>query len=69
MGPLVWGCTVLEGQAVVVSVRVASCACVGGPSGGAYAGPAAGRSGVPWCRRGSGWTCVAAGWLAAGRGT
>ena len=34
---------------MVVSVGVAVCACVGGPSGGAYAGPAAGRSGVPWC--------------------
>ena len=57
-----------EGLAVVVSVGVAVCACVGGPWGGAYAGPAAGRSGVPWCGRGSGWACVAAAWLVAGRG-
>ena len=53
---------------MVVSVGVAVCACVGGPSGGAYAGPAAGRSGVPWCGPGSGWACVAAAWLAAGCG-
>ena len=62
------GCTVSEGRAVVVSVGVAVCACVGGLSGGVYAGPAAGRSGVPWRGRGSGWACVAAAWLAAGRG-
>ena len=41
--------------------------CMGGPSGGVYAGPTAGRSGVPWCGRGSGWACDAAVWLAAGR--
>ena len=68
MGPWVWGCTVSEGRALVVSVGVAVCACVGGPSGGAYAGPAAGWSGVPWWGRGSGWACVAAAWLAASRG-
>ena len=49
----------------MVSVAVAVCACVGGPSGGVYAGSAAGRSGVPWCGRGSGWACVAVAWLAA----
>ena len=53
---------------MVVSVGVAVCACVGGASGGAYAGLTAGRSGGPWCGRGSGWACVAAAWLAAGRG-
>ena len=68
LGLWVWGCTVWEGQAVVVSVGVAVCACLRGPSGGAYTGPAAGRSGVPWCWRGSGWACVAAAWLLAGRG-
>ena len=68
MGLWVCRCTVSEGQAVVVSVGVAVCACVGGPSGGAYAGPAASRSGVPWCGRGSRWAFVAAAWLAAGRG-
>ena len=68
VGPGVWGCRVPEGRAAVVSVGVAVCACVGGPSGGVCAGSAAGRSGVPWCGRGSGWACVAAAWLAAGRG-
>ena len=63
-----WGCTVPEGRAAVVLVGVAVCACVGGPWGGVCAGSAAGRSGVPWCGRGSGWACVAAAWLAAGRG-
>ena len=53
---------------MVVSVGVAVCACVGGPSGGAFAGPAAGRSGVPWCGRYSRWACVAAAWLVAGLG-
>ena len=67
MGSWVWGRTVSEDRAVVVSVGVAACARVGGPSGGAYAGPAVGWSGVPWCGRGSGWACVAAAWLAAGR--
>ena len=66
MGSWVWGRTVSEGQAVVVSVGVAACACVGGSSGSVYAGPAVGRSGVPWCERGSGSACVAAAWLAAG---
>ena len=47
--------------------RVVACAWVGGSLGGVYAGPAVGRSGVPWCGRGSGWDCVAAAWLAAGR--
>ena len=53
---------------MVVSVGLAVCACVGGTSGAAYAGPAAGRSCVPWCGRGFGWACIAAAWLAAGRG-
>ena len=51
--PGVWGCTVPKGRAAVVSAGVAVCACVGGPSGGVCAGSAAGRSGVPWCGRGS----------------
>ena len=68
LGPGLWGCTVSEGRAAVVSVGVAVCACVGGPSGGVYTGSAAGRSGVPLCGRGSGRACVAAAWLAAGRG-
>ena len=67
VGSWVWGRTVSEGRMVVVSVGVAACACVGGSSGGAYAGPAVGRSGVPWCGWGSRWACVAAAWLAAGR--
>ena len=61
-----WGRTVSEGWVVAMSVRVAACACVGGSSGGTYAGPAVGRSGVPWRGWGSGWACVAAAWLAAG---
>ena len=61
-----WGCKVSEGWAAVVSVGAAVCACVWGPSGGVYAGSAAGRSGVPWCGRGSEWACAAAAWLAAG---
>ena len=69
VGPGLWGCTVSEGPAVVVSVGVWVCSCVGGPSGGVYAGSAAGRSSVPRCGRGSGRACVAAAWLAAGRGT
>ena len=68
VGPGVWGCTVPEGRAAVVSVGVAVCACVGGPSGGLCTGSAAGRSGVPWCGRGSVQACVAAARLAAGRG-
>ena len=67
VGPMVSGCTVPEGRAVVMSVGVVVCACVGGPSGGVCAGSAAGRSGVPWRGRGSGWACVAAACLAAGR--
>ena len=67
MGPGVWGCTVPEGQAAVVAVGVALCACVGGRSGGACTGSAAGRSGVPWRGRGFWWACVAAVLLAAGR--
>ena len=67
VGPGVWGCTVSGGRAAVVLDGVSVCSCVGGLSGGVYAGPAAGRSGVPWCGRGSGWACVAAAWLAAGR--
>ena len=63
-----WGCTVPEGRAAVVSVGVAVCACVGGPSSGVCTGSAAGRPGVPWFGRGSGRACVAAAWLAAGRG-
>ena len=61
-----WGCIVPEGGVLVVSVGVAARVCVGGPSGGAYAGPSAGRSGVPWRRRGSRWACSAAARLAAG---
>ena len=68
VGPGVWECTVSEGRSAVVSVGAAVCACVGGPSDGVYAGSPAGGSGVPWCGRGSGWACVAAAWLAAGRG-
>ena len=68
VGPGVSGCTVPGDGAAVVSVGVAVCTCVGGPSGGVSAGSAAGRSGVPWCGRHSGWACVAAAWLAAGRG-
>ena len=68
VGPGTWGCMVPEGRAAVVSVGVAVCACVGGPSGGVCAGSTAGRSGVPWCGRGSRWSCVAPAWLAAGRG-
>ena len=67
-GPGVWGCTVPEGRAAVVSIGVAVCACVGELSGGVFAGSAAGWSGVPWCGRGYGWACVAAAWLAAGCG-
>ena len=66
VGLWAWGCTVPEGRVLVVSVGVAPHACVGGPSGGAYAGPSVGRSGVPRCGRGSGWSCVAAARLAAG---
>ena len=68
VGPGVWGCTEPEGRAAVVSVGVAVCAYVGGQSSGVCTWSAAGRSGVPWCGRGSGWACVAAAWLAAGRG-
>ena len=39
VGPWVWGCTVSEGRAAVVSVGIAVCACVGGPSGGSMLGP------------------------------
>ena len=62
----VWECTVPGGQLVVLSVGGAARVCVGGSSGGAFAGPAAGRSGVPWRGWGSGWTCVTAARLAAG---
>ena len=61
-----WGCTVPERRVLVVSVGVAAGACVGGPSGGAYAGPSVSRSGVPWRGRGSGLACDAAAQLAAG---
>ena len=47
VGPGVWGCPMPEGRAAVVSVGVAVCACVGGPSGGVRTGSPAGRSGVP----------------------
>ena len=67
MGSWVGGSTVSEGRAVVVSVRVAVCALLGGLSGGASAGPDVRRSGVPWCGRGSRWAWGAAAWLAAGR--
>ena len=66
VGLWVWGCTVPEGRVMVVSVGAAIRVCLGGPSGGAYAGPAFGRSGVPWRGRGSGWACFAAAQLAAG---
>ena len=68
VGPGVWGCTVPEGRAAVVSVGVAVCSFVGGPSGGVCTGSALGRSGVPWCGRGPGRACVAAARLAASRG-
>ena len=66
VGLWAWGCTVPEGRVLVASVGVAACDCVGGPSGGAYAGPSVGRSGEPWRGRGSGWACIAAARLAAG---
>ena len=50
----------------VVSVGVAARACVGKPSGGAYAGPSVGLSGVPWRGQDSMWDCAAAVRLAAG---
>ena len=65
VGLWAWGCTLSEGRVLVVSVGVAARACVGGSSGGVYAGPSAGRSGVPWRGWGSGWACVAAARLAA----
>ena len=65
VGSWTWGRTVSEYWVVAVLVGVAACACVGGSSGGAYARPAVGRSGVPWRGRGSGWACAAAAWLAA----
>ena len=68
MGPWVWGCPASEGRAAVALVGVAVCVRVGRLSVVVYVGSAAGRSGVPWCGRGSGWACVVAGWLAAGRG-
>ena len=68
VGPWVWGCPASEGRAVVASVGVAVCVRVGRLSVGVYVGSAAGRSGAPWCGRGSGWACVVAAWLAAGRG-
>ena len=49
-------------------VGVAVCVRVGRLSVGVYVGSAAGWSGSPWCGRGSGWACVVAAWLAAGRG-
>ena len=66
VGLWAWGCTVSDGRVVVVSVGVAARVCVGGSSGGAFAGPAVSRSGVPWRGRGSGWACVTAARLAAG---
>ena len=66
MGLWAWGCTVFEDRVAVVSVGVVARACVRGSSGGAFAGPAVGRSGVPWRGRGSRWACVAAARLAAG---
>ena len=68
LGPWVWGCPASEGRAVVASVGVAVCVRVGRLSVGVYVGSAAGRSGAPWCGRGSGWACGVAAWLAAGRG-
>ena len=58
VGLWAWGCTVPEGRVLVVSVGVVARAYGAGPSGGAYAGPSIGRSGVPWRGRGSGWACV-----------
>ena len=52
----------------MASVGVAVCVRVGRLSVGVYVGSAAGRSGAPWCGRGSGWACVVAAWLAACRG-
>ena len=66
VGSRAWGCTVSEGRVVVVSVGVVACVCVQKSSGGAFAGPAAGWSGVPWRGWGSRWACVAAARLAAG---
>ena len=43
VGLWAWGCTVPEGRVLVVSAGVAVRACVGGPSGGAYALPSVGR--------------------------
>ena len=63
-----WGCPASEGRAAVASVGVAVCVRVGRLSVGVYVGSAAGGSGVPWCGRGSGWACVVAACLAAGRG-
>ena len=53
---------------MVASVGVAVCVRVGRLSVGVYVGSAAGRSGAPWCGRGSGPACVVAAWLAAGSG-
>ena len=53
---------------MVASVGVAVCVRVGRLSVGVQFGSAAGWSGAPWCGRGSGWACVVAAWLAAGRG-
>ena len=68
VGPWVRGCPASEGRAVVASVGVAVCVRFGRLSVGVYVGSAAGRSGAPWCGRGSGWACVVAAWLAADRG-
>ena len=51
---------------MVASVGVAVCVRVGRLSVGVNVGSAAGRSGAPWCGRGSGWACVVAASLAAG---
>ena len=53
---------------MVASVGVAVCVRVGRLSVGVYVASAAGRSGAACCGRGSGWACVVAAWLAAGRG-
>ena len=66
VGLLAWGRTVPEGRVLVASVGVAVRVCVGGPLGGAYAGPSIDRSGVPWRGLGSWWACVAAARLLAG---
>ena len=54
VGLWAWGRVVPKGRVLVVSGGVAVHVCVGGPSGGACAGPSVGRFGLPWRGRGSG---------------